>query len=117
MTSTPAPARRLPLGWMEILTKAEREVQQALAAAQEREAMLDSLPELCPLDGPHQITLQRLKHWRERLRHLESRARQAAEQAAELEAQLADGEAKTRAWMSEAEALRQKLAVWEPAKC
>jgi len=116
MTTTATSRGRLPAGWARILEKAADDVQQALAAAREREQALDALPPLVPPDGPHEITLQRLRHWKERLRHLESRARQAEQQAQELSADLEGCENGIRGWLSEAEALRQRLADWE-GKC
>jgi hypothetical protein len=103
----------LPIAWTQVLDKVDETLRRTAEAAAQRE---QAIPDL--FDGAD-AEADRVARWQEALKRLHEQMpgwfavlSQAEKEAAEADTVLGAAEETLRAWLSEAEALGQRLAKW-----
>jgi hypothetical protein len=109
MHTSAEPARQLPPGWEEVLTRVGQALTAAEADAARREQALQAS---APAPTAGAGVAPGLERFRQRVRGLAECAGQADGLVAETLAALAGAEDALRAWLQAAEATRRMLATW-----
>jgi hypothetical protein len=99
--------------WEETLARVERTLGNAIAAAHERERLLEQFIHSGQPDADASCPWQRdLEDYFQHLRTLRAKAEKAGLSVADVDAALAESEETLRQWLASTEAARAKLSGW-----